>query len=94
MSRPVVAESHVTVQLHVRGDFEGELVGFVADGGEELGFVQHGAVVVGEDEVGVEHFRHGVGVVGDLRLVPEIFQGDDFGFVAFGLCGGLGKRQG
>ena len=55
----------------------------------KLGLVQEGAVEVGEHEGVVEHFFHGVAVVGDLNLVPEIFEGDDFGFVAVGLCEGL-----
>jgi hypothetical protein len=80
----------VAVKLHVSSGLESELIGFVADGNEELGFVQDGAVEVGEHEVVVEHAGHGVAVVGDLDLVPEIFEGDDFGFIAVGLREGLG----
>src|SRR5258708_38454146 len=79
----------VAVELHVLGGLGGELIGFVANGDEELGLVQDGTVEVGENEVVVEHFFHGVAVVGDLDLGPEIFEGDGFGFVAVGLCEGL-----
>ncbi len=37
----------VAVELHVLGGLESELIGFIADGHEELRFVQDGAVEVG-----------------------------------------------
>ena len=75
----------MAVELHVLGDLKAELIGFVADRNEELRFVQDGAIEVGEHEVLVQHVSHGVGVVSDLDLIPEIFESYNFGFVAFGL---------
>jgi len=40
----------------------------------------------------MKHPAHGVGFVIHLRLVPEVLEGDDFSFIAFGSCGVLGKR--
>src|SRR5712664_2555716 len=72
----------VAVKFHVIGCFHGELVGLVADGFQELGLGHYRSVVVGEDKVIVQQFPHGLRVMVELHLVPEILKSNDFCFVA------------
>src|SRR6266403_100733 len=72
----------VAVKFHVIGCFHGELVGLVANRFQELGLGHHRSVVVGEDEVIIQQFPHGLRVMVELHLVPEILESNDFCFVA------------
>src|SRR6266436_40523 len=64
----------VAVKFHVIRCFHGELVGFVANGFQELGLGHDRSVVVGEDKIIIQHFSHGFRVMMELHLVPEIFE--------------------
>jgi hypothetical protein len=46
-----------------------------------LGLGKDRAVVIGEHEVRIQNFFHSAGVVMQLHLIPEIFEGDYLGFV-------------
>src|SRR5882724_8128686 len=83
----------VAVKFHVIGCFHGELVGLVADGFQELGLGHHRSVVVGKDEVIVQQFPHGLRVMIELHLVPEIIESNDFCFVALRSRNTLRKGQ-
>ena len=82
----------VTVQRHVIGNFNRELVGLVKDGRQKLGLGHHASIVVGEHKIAIQHCPHGVRIMGDLHLVPEIFQRNDLRFIA--LCPGNVLRKG
>src|SRR6267378_4288941 len=82
----------VAVKFHVIRRFHGELVGLVANGFQELGLRHDHSVVVGEDEVIIQQFPHGIRVMVELHLVPEILERDDFCFVS--LCPGNTLRKG
>src|SRR5882672_320596 len=72
----------VAVKFHVIRCFHGELVGLVANRFQELGLGQYRSVVVGEDEIIIQQFSHGLRVMLELHLVPEILECNDFCFVA------------
>src|SRR3989442_12710333 len=59
----------VAVELHVLGDFDGELGGFVADRGQELTLIEHRSVVISEHKISVQQTSHGVRVMVDLHLI-------------------------
>src|SRR6266481_8570127 len=72
----------VAVKFHVIGCFYGELVGLVANRFQELGPGHYRSVVVGEDKIVIEHFSHGIRVMVELHLVPEVLESNDLCFVA------------
>ena len=74
----------VAVQLHILGNFGRDLDGLVSDGRQELVLAEDCAIVVRENKIAVQHFPHGVRVVIDLHLVPQILQRDDFRLVTLG----------
>ena len=69
-------------------------VDFSGDGRQEWGLGHHRSIVIGEHKIIVQHSSHRVRVMIDLHLIPEIFQRNDFRFVALGYGNVLRKGQG
>ena len=83
----------VAVKLHVIGCFHGELVGLIANRFQKLGLGHYGSIVVGEDGIIIQQFAHGFRVMLELHLVPEIFESNDFCFVAEGKSTSHGRSS-
>src|SRR6266849_6412044 len=83
----------LAVKFHVIGCFHGELIGLVANRFQELELGQHRSIVVGEHEVIVQQFSHGLRVMLELHLVPEILECNDFCFVTSRSRNALRKGQ-